>query len=110
MENIVLHLMLIRGVREAPLVYVVWCHIKVVHISPEYKAHLNLDKEMIARAHIVNGKSNLKFNQKSLDRVYHYQCDTFKIDNALVYHVLLKMFMKTDAHVYMKQKKSTKDG
>ena len=66
---------------------------------------------MIARAPIVDSKSNLKMNQEALNKVYlHYQCDTFKIDNALVYQILLKMLMEMDIYVYMKQRKSTQDG
>ena len=85
MENIVLHLKLVRGVRGTLLAYFVWCHIKVAHISSGYDAYLNLDKEMIT-APIVNSKLNLKLNQELLDMVYlDYQDDMFKIDNALVY-------------------------
>ena len=37
----------------------------------DYKlSNLNIDKEMIARASIVNGKKTFKMNQDSLDRVY----------------------------------------
>ena len=56
MENIVLYPKLVRKVRGAPLAYVVWCYIKMMHISPGYDAYLNLDKEMIARAPIVDEK------------------------------------------------------
>ena len=49
MENIVLHFKLIRGMRGFLLANVVWCHIKVAHISPWYGAYLNLDEKMIAR-------------------------------------------------------------
>ena len=35
MENIVLHLKLVRGMRGTMLACVVWRHIKVAHISPE---------------------------------------------------------------------------
>ena len=85
------------------LVYVVLCHMKVVHISPGYGTYLNLDQEMIARASIVDSKMNLKINQESLYRVYlDYQCDTFKINNALVYQIVLKVFMDMDSYVYMK--------
>ena len=63
MENIVLHLMLIRGVRGALLAYVVGCHIKVAHISPGYGTNSNLDEEMIAKAPIVEVKLSLKMNQ-----------------------------------------------
>ena len=69
MENIVLHLKLVGGVRGALLAYAVWCHIKVVHVLPGYNTYLNLDEEMIVRASIVDGKSNHKLNQESLDKV-----------------------------------------
>ena len=62
MENIVLHHKLAREVRGTQLDYVVWCHIKIAHISPGYGANLNLDQEMIARAPIVDSRSNLKMN------------------------------------------------
>ena len=61
---------------------------------------------MIARAPIVDAKTNLKMVQDSLDRAYlSYQCDTFKIDNALVYQILTKMFMDMDTYVDMKGRK-----
>ena len=89
MENIVLHLKLVRGMRVTPLAYVVWHHVKVAHISTGYGAYLNRDKEMIPRAPIANAKSNLKMTQETLDRVYlSHQIDTFKIDNAMVYQIL----------------------
>ena len=90
--------------------YVVHCHIKVAHISPEYGAYLNLDEEMIARNPIFDLKSNLKLNQETLDTVYlKYQCDTSKIDNALVYQILSKVFTDMGAYVNMIQRKSIKD-
>ena len=46
MENMVLYLKLIRGVKGTPLIYVVQCHIKVAHISPGWGACLNLDGEI----------------------------------------------------------------
>ena len=61
---------------------------------------------MITRAPIIDSKMNLNLNQETLDRVYHdYQCGTFKIYNALVYHILLKVFTDMDAYVYVKQRK-----
>ena len=33
-----------------------------------------------------------------------------KIDNALVYHILSKIFMVMEIYVYMKQRKIMKDG
>ena len=110
MGNIVLHLKLVRGMKGTLLANLVWCHVKVAHISPGYNAYLNLDEEMIARAPIVDTWSNLNMNQESLDNVYlHYQCDAFKINNALAYQILSKVFTDTVAYVYVKQKKSTQD-
>ena len=107
MENIVLQLKLDGEVRGDPLAYVIWHHIKVSHISPRYGAYLNLDEKMIAIAPIVDKWSNFKLSQDCLERVYFdYQCDTFKIDNALVYQILLKTCMDMDAYVCMKQRKS----
>ena len=106
MKNIVLHLKLIRGMRGTSLAYLV----QVAHTSQRYDAYLNLDKEMIARAPIINSRMNLKLNQEALDRIYlDYQCDTKKIHNALMYQILLNMFMDTNAYVYMKQRKGTQD-
>ena len=66
---------------------------------------------MIARAHIVNSKSNLKTTQQAFDRVYSENpCDTFKIDKALVYQILSKFFTDMDTYIYVKQKESTQDG
>ena len=108
MENIILHLKLIRGVRGVLLAFVVQCHLKVSHISPGYDAYLNLEEEMIGRTPIVNAKLNFKFSQDCLDRVYFdYQGDTFKIENIFKYQILSKIFMDTDLYVYVKQRKST---
>ena len=86
MENIVLHLKLMRRVRGTLLAYVVWHQIKVACILPVYLTYLNLDDEMTARALIVNAKLNLKLTQICLNRAYlSYKCDTFKINNALMY-------------------------
>ena len=110
MENIVLDLKLIRGMRETPLAYVVWCHIKVAHILPGYGVYLNLDEEIIARAPIVDFRLNLKLNQETLDRAYlDHQCDTFKIDNALVFQILYKTFTDMDANIYAKQRKGMQE-
>ena len=50
-------------------------------------------------------------NHDSLDRVYlGNKCDTFKIDNAMVYQILSKMFTDMDAFVYVKQRKALQDG
>ena len=63
---------------------------------------LTLTLGEIIRALIVDVKSSLKITQDGLDREYvDWQCDTFKIDNALVYHILSNIFMDTDAYVYV---------
>ena len=49
-KAIVLCLKLVGEVRGIPLAYMVIEHEKVVHISPGYRAFLNLDKEMFARS------------------------------------------------------------
>ena len=71
-------------------------NVKVVHISLGYSAYLNLVEEMIAQVLIVD-MSNLKKTQDCLDRAYvSWQCDVFKIDNSLVYHIISKIFMDKD--------------
>ena len=98
MQNIVMYLKLMRGMREVPLAYVVQGHIKIAHITPGSGTYLNLDEEMITRAPIVDARLNLRLNQDSLDRVYlDYQCDKFKNDNAMVYQILSKIFSDMDA-------------
>ena len=62
MEDIVMYLKLVRGMRGALLDYVVRHHVKVAHISPGSGAYLNLDEEMIIRVPIVNASSNLRLN------------------------------------------------
>ena len=64
MENIVLHLKLVRGMRGALLSYVVKHHIKVAHMSSGCSAYLNLDKEMKTRAPIVNARTNRQLSQE----------------------------------------------
>ena len=92
MKNIVLHLKLMREVTGVLLAYMVWHIIKVAHIPPGH------EEEMIARAPMVNAELNIKMTQETLERVYlNYQCDTFKIDNALVYQLLTMIFMNTNA-------------
>ena len=111
MKNIVLYLKLVRGMREIPLAYKVWCHIKVAQIPPGSATYLNLDKEMITRASIIDARLNLRMTQDMLDREYlSYQCNTFKIDNALMYHIFSKMFTDMDAYIYMKQRRGMQDG
>ena len=108
MENIVLYLKLVRGVRGSSLACVIQHHVKVEHILPGYGAHLKVDKGMTARAPIVKRKSNFKLNQESLDRVYlDYQCDTFKVDNALVYQILLKVFTGMDTYGRLQMQKES---
>ena len=110
MENIVMYLKLVRGMRGALLAYVVWHHVKVAHISPGSGTYLDLDKDMINRAPIVNAKSNLRLGQDSMDRIYmDYQTDTFKVENAMVYQVFTKMFIDTDIFVYVKQRRGMQD-
>ena len=43
-------------------------NVKVAHISCKYDAYLNLDEAMIARAPILDAKSNVKMTQDWLDR------------------------------------------
>ena len=106
-----MYLKLIRGMKGTLLAYVVWHHIKVAHIPPGSGAYLNLDKEMITRAPIVDTKLNIRLNQDSLDRVYiDHQTDTFKVDNAMVYQIFSKMFTDMDAFVYVKQRRGMQDG
>ena len=101
-----LHLKIVRGMRGTPLAYVVWCNIKVAHISPGYSTCLNLDKEMIAKTTIVDTRSNFKMTQETLDRAYlNYQVNSFKIDNALVHQILSKVFTDMDVYVYVKERK-----
>ena len=108
MENTVLHLKLERGMRGTPLAYVVWHHAKVTHIPHGCSAYVNLNKEMIARASIVDARSNLRLNQDSLDRVYlDHQADALKIDNATLYQFISKVLTDMDTYVYVKKKKTT---
>ena len=62
MESIVLHLKLLRGIRGTLSAYVVWGHVKMAQISLVYGTYLNLDKEMITRAPIIDNMSHLKLN------------------------------------------------
>ena len=92
-----------KGVQGVPMVY-------VVHNSPESDTHLNLDEEIIARVCIVDARSTLKMAQHGLHNYVDWQCDAFNIDNTLVYHNILKIFMDMDAFVYLKQRTSTQHG
>ena len=68
-----------------------------------YDAYSNLDKEMNARTLTFDAKSNLKMTWDWLEMKFvDSQWTTFKIKNALMYHILLKIFMNTDVYVYMK--------
>ena len=76
------------------------------HILPGYGAYLNRDDKRIARAPIIDARSNLKMTQETLDRTYlSHEVDTFKIVNAMVYQILSKIFTDMDVYVYMKQRK-----
>ena len=78
----------------------------MVHILTGYDAYLNLGEEKIARAPIIDVKSNLEKTQDWLDMKYvDSQCDTFKIDNELVI-TSAKIFTDMDADIYVKQRKS----
>ena len=58
---------------------------------------------MIARASIIDSRSNLKMHKETLDRAYlSNQVDTFKIDYALVYQVLSKVFTNMDTYIFVK--------
>ena len=66
---------------------------------------------MIARASIVHELSNLHKSKECFDRVYvRWQCDTFKIDNVLVYHILSKNFIGINTYVYLNQRNYIQDG
>ena len=109
MENTVLHLNLMRGMRDPCGLCGLASH-QGSSYQPGYGAYLNLDEEMITRAPIINTKWNLKIIQETLDRAYlNYQVDTFKIDNALVYHILSKVFTDMIAYIYVKQRKAIQD-
>ena len=98
-----LFIKLIRGMWCVSLAYVVRQHVKVAHISSRSGIYLNLDKEMIARAPIVDSQWNLRMSQDGLDKAYiNYPCNTFKIVNSSLYHILLKMFIDMDAYVHVK--------
>ena len=70
MENIDLHLKLVRGVRGVPLDSVDQHHVKVAHFLGENDKYLNFDAKIIARAPIFNETFNSKYNENSLNRVY----------------------------------------
>ena len=83
----------------------------MAHIPPRHDAYLNLDEDMIAKAPIVDKKSNFDLTQDVLNIAYlDHKSDTFKIDDALVYQTLSKIFMDTEAYVYLKQRKSMQYG
>ena len=109
MENIVMYLKLVRGIRGALLAYVVEHHIKVAHISPWSSAYLNLDEEIIPRAPSVTASLNLKICQDMLDRAYlNHQTDTWKIENSMVYQILSEMFTDMDTFCLHETEKSHK--
>ena len=111
-KTIVLHLKLKWGVRGIPLAYVVIQHINVVvHVSLGYDAYQNLMRRWLSEPPIINTTLNLKQSQNCLETPFiSWQCDTFKLDNPLVHHILFKIFINMDTYVYEKQWKSMKDG
>ena len=111
MESIVMYLNLVRGMRKAPMAYVVQCHIKVANIPLGSGAYLNLDTEMIIRATIVDASSKLNLSQDSINRVYlDHHANTFKVDNNTIVDLILSnMFTDMDAFVYMKQRRCMQD-
>ena len=54
MNAIVLYLKLVKGMQGVLLAYLIRQHIKVAQTLPEYNTHLNVEKEMIVRAPIVD--------------------------------------------------------
>ena len=64
---------------------------------------------MISRTSIIDAKSNLRMTQDTLDRAY-LRHQVVKIDNAMVYQILSKVFTDMKAFVYMKQRKPLQDG
>ena len=93
-----------------PLANVVRQHVKVVHTLPGYDTYLKPDEEMIARSPIDDARLYLKQTQNWLDTSYvNIYCNMFKIDNSLVYHILVIIFMDMNLYVYMKQRKSTQN-
>ena len=95
MESIVLHLKLMKGVKEIPLACVVQHHNKVAHIWIRFLC----DCQSPNNGWKVEPQVDSGMPRYSL-------CDAFKI-NALAYWILSKIVMDTDAYVYVKQEKST---
>ena len=86
MDNIVLHLKLMRLMSVFLLAYVVRCHIKVTSIPPGHDAYINLDENMFNAAPIFDAKLNLRMTQITLVRVYiNFQCNIIKCGNALIH-------------------------
>ena len=56
MENILLYLKLVRGVRRVLLANVVPVHVKVSHFLNESDKYLNFDMEMNVRSHMLSKK------------------------------------------------------
>ena len=93
------------------MAYVVQCHVKVPHFPSESYKYLNFDVEMISRAPIVNKMLNSRHSEVRLDKFYYlYEVGTFKINNMLVCQIFCKIFMDTDAYVYVKQRRDLQDG
>ena len=77
----------------------------LAYLSPGYGAYLNVDEKMIAKALIVDSKT-MSVESGIPGQIQHH---TFKIDNALVFKSLSKVFTDTDAYVYVKQRKGIQD-
>ena len=103
-EKIVLHLKLVR-VMGVLLAYVIWCHVKVAHISPEYGAYLNLTMKWLpepplpTRGQTYNYTRTAQIESILTTNVIH------KSGNALVCQILLKVFTDMDAHAYRNREK-----
>ena len=79
------------------------------HILLGFSTYMNIDGVMICKASIVDVKSNLKMTQDGIAKEYEsWQCNNVKIDNALVNHILLKIFVYM--YVCLKLRNSTQDG
>ena len=59
---------------------------------------------------IVDAKSSIKVTQDDTDRAFvSWHCDKFKTDNALMYHILSKIFIDRWIWIH-KERKSNQDG
>ena len=92
------------------MTYVIWHYIKVAHISLWYLAYLNFDEDIITTVPKVDTMSNLQKFQNWLGiRYINSQYETCKNDNALMYHVISKLFTITDSYCHVTQRKSIHD-